>query len=402
MVLTSEKLKSLPTRSTINRNSRLAIEQLEGREVPASGLGIASDYSAFILHDANPYFSSISGRAAFGGNVNLSSYAIGESLTDSNGVRDDLIVGGNLQFVYGQVYNGNIVHGGTAAITAIGLPNGTTRQGAVVDFAQAAIDLNALSGQYAAMAANGQVAIAYGTVTLIGNDPSTNVFNVTSDHLWNATNLAINAPAGSSVVINVSGVDARMQYMGMSVQSTTADRVLLNFYQATHLTLTGIGVKGSVLAPLAAVDFFNGDLAGTLVGSSWNGSGHITFAPPAVGPASPSSLSGIVYFDQNVDGAPQAGETRLDGVAVYLWGTDSQGQPVYQAVTTGPDGAYNFSGLKPGIYAIVAIAPGSYLPGQSTTGAFGGQSTWNLITGISIPSGATSDNYNFGMVAPIV
>jgi choice-of-anchor A domain-containing protein len=388
--------------SARNRKSRLAVEHLEGREVPAAGLGIAGDYSAFILHDANAQFSDIGGRVAVGGNASFSSYALGDSLTNSNGNRDDLIVGGNLQLTYGREYNGNVVYAGTGTLTSFAIPNGTARQGSVIDFATAETDLDALSDQYAAMPANGTVTNAFRVVTLTGSDPSMNVFNVTAAQLSNATNFVIQAPAGSSVIVNVSGTVAGMQYMGMSVQGTTASHVLLNFNQATNVTFAGISVQASVLAPRAAVDFSNGDLDGNLVAFSWNGSGHIIFQSPEVGPAAPSTLSGVVYFDQNSDGTQQQGEPPLTGVTLYLWGTDSLGQPVFQPATTDLSGAFSFSGLNPGIYSIVAIAPNSYLPGQSTIGAFGGTPDWNLITGISVPSGATSGGYNFGMVAPIV
>lgn len=390
----------MPTRAPRNRASRLSVEQLEGREVPASGLGIASDFSAFVLHDANLFWSGVGGRVAVGGNANFSSYAIGDQLTNSNGTRDDLIVGGNLQFTYGQVYNGNVVYGGTGTLTSVGLPHGTAHQGTVIDFGAADTDLHALSDQYAAMAPTATTKHAFGTVNLTGNNPSINVFNVTAAQLWDATNLAISAPAGSSVIVNVSGADARMQYMGMSVQGTTSNHVLLNFNGATHLTLAGIGIQGNVLAPEATVDFSNGDIIGTLVAHFWNGSGHIAYKAPEIGAVSPSTLSGIVYSDLNGDGVAQQAEPRLQGVAIYLWGTDSGGHSVYQPATTDVNGGYSFT-VNPGTYSIVVIPPATYLPGQSTTGSFGGTSTWNLITGISAPSGGTTDGYNFAMLPPL-
>jgi choice-of-anchor A domain-containing protein len=378
----------------------LGVEQLEGREVPASGLGIASDFSAFVQHDVNAQFSGIGGRVAVGGNASFSSYAIGDQLTNSHGTRDDLIVGGNLNFMYGQVYNGNVVYGGTGTLTSVSIPNGTAHQGTPINFGMADAELDALTDQYAAMVPNGTVQDAFRVLTLTGSDPSMNVFQITDAQLSSATNLLIKAPAGSSVIVNISGTNPQMQYMGMGVQGTTSNHVLLNFYQATSLTLAGIGIQGSVLAQRASVDFSNGDLLGTLVAQSWNGSGHIAYQPPEIGPVSPSTLSGIVYSDLNGDGIAQQNEPRLQGVAVYLWGTDSGGHQVYQPATTDVNGAYSFT-VNPGTYSIVVIPPATYLPGQSTIGTFGGTPTWNLISGISAPSGATSDGYNFGMLPPI-
>jgi choice-of-anchor A domain-containing protein len=385
-----------------SRECRLNVEQLEGREVPASGLGIAGDFSAFVLHNANLYWSDIAGRAAVGGNATFSSYAIGDSLTNSLGARDDLIVGGNLQFTNGQVFNGNVVYGGTGTFSSFGHPNGTIRQGSVINFGSAETQLDSLSDQYAAMTANGSVQSSYGTITLTGTKTGVNVFKLTATQLSSAGNLIIKAPAGSSVIVNVSGANAHMQYMGMTVQGTTSDHVLLNFNQATNLTLAGIAVLGSVLAPRATVDFSNGNLTGTLVAGSWSGYGHITYQPPEINPpaSTTSVLTGVVYFDQSRDGMPQTGEPGLSGVTVNLWGTDTLGNPVYQSITTDANGAFNFSNLNAGTYSIVVIAPSGYLPGHSMAGSFGGTANWNLVTAITVPSGATSSAYNFGMVTP--
>src|SRR4249919_3733795 len=101
------------SRSLSKGKSRLRFEPLEGRDVPATGLGVANDFSAFVLHDFNASYSDVEGRVAVGGNAKITGYAIGNHLANSNGTRDDLIVGGNLEFTNGQVFFGNTVYGGT-------------------------------------------------------------------------------------------------------------------------------------------------------------------------------------------------------------------------------------------------------------------------------------------------
>ena len=45
------------------------------------------------------------------------------------------IVGHDLHFKYGQVFNGNIVYGNNANLESIGIPNGTaSKQSGVVNF----------------------------------------------------------------------------------------------------------------------------------------------------------------------------------------------------------------------------------------------------------------------------
>jgi choice-of-anchor A domain-containing protein len=295
------------TPSLLCRRTRLGIDSLEGREVPAAALGAAADYGLFALHGVNLFNSTIEGRSAVGGNATITGYSIGDKLPDSNGTRDDLIVGGNLTFTNGQVANGNAVYGGTGTFTSFGIPNGTTRQQVgVINFAQAEASLDALSDQDAALPANGTVSYAYGNLTLTGTNPVQNVFDVTASQLWYASNLVIKAPAGSSVVVNVSGANDRMQSMGVTLQGVGKESVVLNFPQASQLTLNGVGVPGNILAPRAHVDFSNGNVQGTLVASSWTGSGVINYTPPTPPPpAGTSAISGLVYRDQNQDGQPQ-------------------------------------------------------------------------------------------------
>jgi hypothetical protein len=57
-----------------------------------------------------------------------------------------------------------------------------------------------------------------------------------------------------------------------------------------------------------------------------------------------------------------------------------------------------FQGLEAGTYKLKVTAPTGYTPGQSSVGAFGGNTAANVITGIVIPQGQSSGAYNFGEV----
>src|SRR6476660_2130 len=112
-----------------NRKNRINLDYLEARDVPATGLGVANDFNAFILHDLNAYQSDVQGRVAVGGTASLTAYGLGDELVDSDGMRNDLIVGGNLTFTNGQVFFGNVVYGGIGTFDHFGHPNGSVRQG---------------------------------------------------------------------------------------------------------------------------------------------------------------------------------------------------------------------------------------------------------------------------------
>src|SRR5262245_42347786 len=391
--LRADRPRHVPTRA---RKSRLRFEPLEARDVPATGMSVANDFSAFILQDLNVHTSDVQGRVAVGGNASLTAYGLGDHLTNSHGTRDDLIVGGNLTFTNGQVFFGNIVYGGPGTFALVRHPNGGIRQAAVMNFADASAQLLALSDSYAALAPTGTVRDRFGTIVLVGSNGGQNVFNVPASMLWSAFDIIIQTPTGSSAIVNVTGTEARMQFMGFHLNGVAKENVILNFPQATHVTFQGIGINANVLAPRAAVVFDNGQLNGTMVASSWSGFGQINAeAPPpspepppcTCPPAAPSDISGMVYFDQNKDGLPQDLEMRFPAVTVTLTGQDHDGNPVSLTTQTDSGGIFKFSGLAGGIYSIHVTTPAGYLAGTSSAGAFGGTTAPNLISGITIVQG---------------
>jgi choice-of-anchor A domain-containing protein len=397
------------TRSLSPRTSRLNFETLEGREVPASGLGVASDYSAFILGNFNGQYSDIQGRLAVGGNATITGYSVGTGLTDSDGTRDDVIVGGNIDYTNGQVFNGNVVYGGTGHFEWFGIPNGTTRQGTVIDFAKAKTDLQTMSTTWSGLKTTGTISNKWGIVTLTGNKAGTNIFNLKASDLWNANTVYIKAPAGSTVLVNVSGAEARMQYLGMMLQGgVKAENVVFNFADATKVTLQGIGFQGSVMAPRATVQFDNGNIEGNLIANCWNGYGEIHYREPELNIPTPcgcvpqqspgSNVSGLVWFDKDNDGTRDLDEKALANVKLVLTGTNSSGQAVTVYATTDATGLYRFTGLKPGNYSIKVIPPQGYKAGKSSVGAFGGTTGSNMTTGITIPDWKESGGYNFGQI----
>src|SRR5262245_50056964 len=390
-----------------NRKRLLKLDFLEARDVPATGLGVANDFNAFILHDLNAYQSDVQGRVAVGGNASFTAYGLGDQLIDSDGMRDDLIVGGNLTFTNGQVFFGNVVYGGTGTLDHFGHPNGSVRQGTMIDFGAAGTALRALADSYATLSPTGMVQNRFGTIVLTGNKAGENVFNVPASMLWNAFDIIINTPAGSSAIVNITGAEARMQFMGFHINGVSKENVILNFPQATKVTFQGIGIFANVLAPRAHIEFSNGQLNGTMIADSWNGQGQINFNPEfqppfdhpcTCPPLPPSQISGMVYYDQNKDGLPQDSEMRFAGVTVTLTGQDADGNPITKSAITDGGGIYIFTELPVGTYSIEAETPDGYTPGPSLAGAFGGTTAPNEISAIAIPAGQSSGGYNFAEI----
>ncbi|HZW24439.1 MAG TPA: SdrD B-like domain-containing protein, partial [Gallionella sp.] len=147
-------------------------------------------------------------------------------------------------------------------------------------------------------------------------------------------------------------------------------------------------------------------------------------------------LSGVVYVDANDNGAKDAGEAGIPGIAVTLSGTTTAGvdiatlrgcaaTPANCISTTDAAGAFSFAGIPPGVYTLVedqnqvdlvtdAAGTPQYKDGKETAGvaggvvdnsSFGSQPSFNTIAAIPFTSSAIAANagsiggYLFGEVA---
>ena len=206
---------------------------------------------------------------------------VGEPTPDV-GVRDDgLIVGGNLA-IGAQPVNGNIVYGGTfqgparwsdyalrhvEPVTIDGLGNvpadGSGRTAA--DLLAAVCEL---SQRVAAMEANGVVTnTADGCLLLTGTDTRRNVFEVTAAQ-WSGSqrDWIFDVPAGSKIIVNVGGdfVDMANGRMVLPEGVSNVD-VLVNYVDATGISLAHFSHSGSVLAPCASGSFTGGSIDGIAI-----------------------------------------------------------------------------------------------------------------------------------------
>lgn len=365
-----------------------------------NALGVAADYNLFVFHNASGSYSDIEGRAAIGGNATYTGYGVGDHVSGSQVGGNILVVGGNLSFTNGQVYNGNVVYGGKANVSSFGVPNGMVQQGNPIDFAAAQATLTAASASFAGLAANGSVANSYGQFNLTGTDAHLNVFNLTTAQLASANYLNINAPSGSTVIVNVSGTSAQFHDFAINISGTDKSHVLFNFFQATTVQISGISVQGSVLAPLADVFFNNGNIEGVLVANNVSGTGEMHLVNPhidiCVTPTPTSSISGFVYVDANNNGIKESGEAGISGATVTLTGTDDLGGSVSMTTTTGVGGAYSFTNLRPGGYTITETQPAGYLDGKDTIGTPGGTTTNDKFSNVALNAGVNGVNNNFG------
>jgi choice-of-anchor A domain-containing protein/uncharacterized repeat protein (TIGR01451 family) len=240
-------------------------------------LGTAKGFNLFVIEDLNQPSCDTQGKVAVGHNATLSNYSIGDQLPSNSG--DVLVVGNNLSFTSGAVLNGNVVYG-----NATNLPQssvsiaGSLTQATPIDFTAAQAYLQGLSVSLGNYTVNGTTTLQWGGLKLTGSDPFLNVFKVNGSDLSSANDFQIDVPNGSVVVVNINGTNVSWEG-GLVVTGTAINNVLYNFYQATNLSITGINVRGSILAPNAALTYPSGLITGQVFVHSMTGSGQFNLSP---------------------------------------------------------------------------------------------------------------------------
>lgn len=257
-----------------------------GQGINRISLGEAADYNILVFGDfSSPYYSSTTGRLAAKGNIVLNNYGMATGLTGADaGI--SVIAGGNMTFQYGKVYAGHILVSGSADGVGPAVTNGLSSEQLLVDqvdapldFAQLETDLIDKAHSLSQFTANGAVESRYGGLYLTGDCQSDlQVFQLNGTVLLQAHTFEISCiPAGASVLFNISGTAAGLTYMSMESLKPHRERVLFNFFEATSLNLTSIGIHGSILAPKAHIQNPTGETHGTIIAKSWNGPMHLDY-----------------------------------------------------------------------------------------------------------------------------
>ncbi len=109
-----------------------------------------------------------------------------------------------------------------------------------------------------------------------------------------------------------------------------------------------------------------------------------------------ASLAGVVFRDDNNDGAQQAGEPGVGGVSVRLRGVDDLGNVIDTTIATQPDGTYAFNNLRPGTYRVTETQPAGLLDGKDALGTNSGTLANDDASGIVLHEGDAATGYTFG------
>ncbi len=241
-------------------------------------LGAAGRYGNFVWDNFTSLSSTVEGRLAVGGNLSLQNFSVGDKL-DPNKLHDVVTVGGNVIFPSGRIYYGNVIAGGSVSgigdAVRFGMATGATIKGNApmpINFNVEREYLQQLSSSLATLPANGTVKMQWGGLELKGDCSSrSQVFNVNGADLGVAHTFAVSCiPDNATVVFNVIGQNVSIKSMGMQSLTNIRDKVLFNFPQATSLSMTSVGIEGSILAPFAEVNQPAGRVEGQVIVKSWN------------------------------------------------------------------------------------------------------------------------------------
>ncbi len=235
-----------------------------------------SDYNLFVTGDYTGGHD-VRGKVAAGGNIELNHFSVGADLPPDE-LDNVLVAGGALNITNGGIF-GNAHYGqSTTADGTATFYRGSLSQGDPINFAWRGFELATLSSDLAFQTPTGTTTVtSWGGVFLQGGQPHMNIFNVDASAFNTAVYLSISAPVGSTVVVNVWGESVRFANFGHSYSGVDHRGILFNFPVTSNLTAYNYGFWGTVLAPMAHVDFNNGSWDGGMYAASFSGNaeGHI-------------------------------------------------------------------------------------------------------------------------------
>ena len=232
------------------------------------GIGGANLYS---LGNFSASGSDVEGAVLVAGNLSGSSYSINDHNKDAYVTHGNtgyaLVVGGNLSYSSGSIKHGNYYVGGTTSTSRVGLDTATKTTVNPVSFSATSAQLKNTSTSLSKVAATGSSALAYGGLTLKGGAGSVQVFDLSASTLASVNNFKFsNLHTNDTLILNISGTNVTLSG---GYDDFSKYNVLYNFYEAQTVTLKGVGLYGSVLAPLATLAGGNGQINGSVVVGNW-------------------------------------------------------------------------------------------------------------------------------------
>lgn len=247
----------------------------------------ANDFNVFVLENATQYNVECEGRVAIGNNANLVNYNVGTKLPMSTS-RDDLVIGGKANIDGGINFSGNTIIGDSNNILKYTMNSSSELYNDpivknTIDFESSRTYLREASRFWSSLDDNTNINLNNNTLNLIGEDVYLNIFTIDTSNI-NNSNICLEdldvidiiAPKTSTILINILGEHisfGNFITLRNSDTPTLEDMSLIvfNFPQAKSLYSTELSIKGSLLAPFACGNLYDGCISGNLILDNFEG-----------------------------------------------------------------------------------------------------------------------------------
>lgn len=237
----------------------------------ASAPAAIRQYSVFASRDIDLRSSRVDGRVAAVGNVSLNDYAVGAALYPSFS-RCDLSVGGDLQFNRGSVSQGAICVSGRTSLSQV-----SRKQTGYLSSSQLWTEAQEARSYSTYLAKQWGQPVPYESgkpILMQGSHPIRNQFAIDANAIEATSEITIQAPSSSLVIVNVYGNRMNFHTGAVNLRGIAPERVLFNLPDAEHVSLSQVNWQGSLLAPQAELSFHDGRLDGSVAVMSVRGNGY--------------------------------------------------------------------------------------------------------------------------------
>jgi choice-of-anchor A domain-containing protein len=244
------------------------------------------EYNLYSLSGVYGCNSDVEGRVAANGDVVLSSYSIGLKLQAST--QNSLVSSGNVDWNHGTVWHGGIVADTVTANNVGIIVDGTTypstcctnngcgycsSEGSSTspfNFETAQSYLYELSLLWFGLESTPGAIInhSFSTLTLTAaSGAEYSVFNGVS--LDDVSTINIHGSASQTILVNFASSVDTFANLGISLSGGITDNRIVYQFSAEVVSISGIGVLGTVFAPFSDINFPNGVVEGNVIAASF-------------------------------------------------------------------------------------------------------------------------------------
>ena len=200
----------------------------------------------------------------------------------------------------------------------------------------------------------------------------------------------------SGATVTLSGIDDRGITVSQTATTNAAGYYIFSNLRPGTYSLTETQPAGYI----DGIDTI-GNLGGTTTNDRFSGIALPTGTNGIsnnFGETLSGSISGYVYCDMDNNGLKSTTESGIGGVTVTITGVNDLGASVTFTTVTASNGAYAFTGLRPGTYTLRETQPANTTDGLDRAGSLGGIAGNDVISSIVLRAGQSGTNYLFGEI----